>query len=573
MNHSSDRSVISGTFLVVLFSWRRVHVLLAVVLVALLFLSTSISCAHAAAGELDRTFGTNGFVVTDFSGLEDAANGVAVQSDGKIVVVGYSSLVRLPAVQPNADFLVARYNADGTLDTSFGGGGKVTTDFSGRLDIAQAVVIQHNGKIVVAGYTDNSAGTGFDFALARYNSDGSLDALFGIGGKVTTDFIFNRYNYSGNDFANDVALASDGRIIVVGYTQQNGDYFFALARYNSDGSLDTSFGADGKALTRQSAFENVANAVALQSDGKVIIAGYVYSNPGYDFATVRYNNDGSLDTSFGSNGVVTTDFAFLVSYDFAYDVAIQKDGKILVVGKTDNAVSGASYFALTRYETNGSLDTSFGVGGKVTTYLTYPSVAHSVAIQQDGEIVAAGWAGSSAEFFDFAVARFNTNGSLDSTFGSGGKVTTDLFGDTDFANAITIQPDGRIVLAGVSRRRSGFTLYPQNDFDVALARYEATIFDICIQDDSNGSILRINSTTGGYEFANCSGFILSGTGALIKRGGIIKLQHYASDRRVLATIDRGVNRATASIQLLSPRTTFTITDRNTADDTCACTAH
>jgi uncharacterized delta-60 repeat protein len=243
------------------------------------------------------------------------------------------------------------------------------------------------------------------------------------------------------------------------------------------------------------------------------------------------------------------------------------------VGRTDNAVSGASYFALTRYETNGSLDTSFGVGGKVSPYLTYPSAAHSVAIQQDGEIVAAGWAGSGAEFFDFAVARFNTNGSLDSTFGSGGLVTTDLLDDTDFANAITIQPDGRIVLAGVSRRRSGFTLYPQNDFDVALARYQATIFDICIQGDSNGSILRINSTTGDYEFANCSGFILSGTGALIKRGAIITLQHYASDRRVLATIDRGMNRATALIQLLSPRTTFTITDRNTADDTCACTAH
>jgi uncharacterized delta-60 repeat protein len=544
-------------------------------LLTIFLLSSSIPRrANAADGDLDLTFGVGGKVKTDFSGLEDRATGVAVQQDGKIVVVGFSSLVATPATQGNSDFLIARYNYNGNLDNTFGTGGKVTTDFFGESDTAQALLIQPDGKILVAGSALNLGtagnGTSLDYALARYNPNGTLDASFGNGGKVTTDFEFTTFGRSGVDFGNDVALAPNGKIVVAGYSIHNGDYFFSVARYNSNGSLDTSFGNNGRVLTRSSTSENIAYAVAIQPDGKIVIAGYLYSQPDYDFAVVRYNNDGSLDTGFGVNGIVTTDFAFLVSFDFAYDVAIQKDGKILVVGKTDNAIAGVSYFALTRYNHNGSLDTNFGTDGRVTSEILFPSIANAMAIQGDGKIVVAGWHGTSREDFDFAIARFNLNGSLDGSFGSGGKVSADLFGEMDFATAIALQADGKIVLAGVTRPQMNTVLYPQNEYDIALARFDGNRFDTCLQDESSSNLLQMNAQTGDYQFSNCSGFTLGGTGILTKRGSTVTLQHNSNDRRVMVSIDTNSNRATASLQILSQGRSFSITDRNITNNTCSC---
>jgi uncharacterized delta-60 repeat protein len=544
-------------------------------LTLIVFLMTGVSspAAQAAPGDVDKTFGTNGHVSTDVLGFEDDANGVAVQPDGKIVVVGSASLGQAQADLINADFLVARYNANGEPDLTFGNGGKVLTDFSGDLDAAQAVAIQPNGKIIVAGYAHvfvNTVGFSYDFALVRYNADGSLDNSFGVGGKVLTNFAKPPSNINGDDFAYDLVLAPDGKIVVAGYSRQNSTYYFCVARYNSNGSLDTSFGSAGRALATYNIDENIAYAVALQPDGKIVIAGYVYTSPGYDFALVRFNSNGSVDTGFGNNGLVTTDFAFLVSFDFAYDLAVQADGKIVVAGKTDKGVSGALYCALARYNSDGSLDAGFGTGGKVTTSLTAPSSAHAVALQKDGKIIVAGSSGTSFESFDFAMARFNIDGSLDNSFGSGGKVTTDLFGDIDFANAIAIQPDGKVVLAGVTRPHPNNRLHPQNDFDIALVRYEAVSFDLCIQDDSSGSLLEINTATGAYQFSNCAGLTLGGTGTITRKGGSITLQQGAGNHRLLAKIDTTTKKATATIQILSTGQVYSITDRDITNNACAC---
>ncbi|MFF1594116.1 calcium-binding protein [Streptomyces sp. NPDC058286] len=393
--------------------------------------------ALAAPGDLDPSFGTGGKVTTDFGGF-DGAQAMAVQADGKIIAAGDT----VPSGS-TFHFALARYNTDGSLDTSFGTGGKVTTDFD--TGGASSVAIQADGKIVAAGNA-GAVGSSSDFALARYNTDGSLDASFGTGGKVTTDF-------GGADGANGVALQADGKIIAAGLAV--GD--FGLARYNTDGSLDTGFGAGGKVTT---GFDSggAADDVALQADGKIVAAGSVGSPDG-DFAVVRYNTDGSLDTGFGTGGKVTTD---LGSRAEARGVAIQADGKIVAAG----SVGTDGDFAVVRYNTDGSLDTGFGTGGKVTTNLGDHDIAQDVAVQANGQIVVAGQTGGGGTAVNFALARYNTDGSLDTGFGTGGKVITD-FGGFDGATAVALQADGKIIAAGVNAIPGDEA---SNDF--ALVRYE-----------------------------------------------------------------------------------------------------
>ena len=348
---------------------------------------------QAAEGDLDSTFGTGGKVTTDFSGSRDYGQAVAIQSDGKIVVAGF-------AFYGTYDFALARYDTNGALDSTFGTGGKVTTDFGGTADYAWAVAIQSDGKIVAVGMTGNP----FDFALARYNTDGSLDTTFGADGKVITDF------GGSYDWATGVAIQSDGKIVVVGVSIDQAN--FALARYNTDGSLDTTFGAagNGKVSTNFSGKSDQSLAVAIQSDGKIVVAGNSGRYPPppfYDFAVARYNTDGTLDSGFGSSGKVTTNFSG--SYDTCLAVAIQSDGKIVAVGDSDG-----NDFALARYDTNGALDSTFGTGGKVTTdFSGGQDQAYAVAIQSDGKIVAVGT--SKGDSDDFMLARYETDGTSPAT--------------------------------------------------------------------------------------------------------------------------------------------------------------
>jgi uncharacterized delta-60 repeat protein len=400
------------------------------------------------SGELDACFESGGkqtltFGATSSASLESLLAGV-VQTDGKFVVAGFTNNFG------TNDFAVVRYNRDGSLDSGFGTGGKVVTDFSSNDDYAYAVGLQSSAKIVVAGYTGSSQ----DFALARYNTDGSLDTTgFGTGGKVIT-------NVSGIDYVSSLIVQPDNKIIVAG--RSNDD--FSLVRYNPDGSLDTTgFGTGGKVTTDMGGSDNI-NAIALQPNGKIVAVGYTYSDG--DFAVARYNTDGSLDTAGfgGGTGKVVTP---LLGQDQAHGVAIQTDGKIVVGG-----LSGGypNYdFTLVRYNANGTLDSSFGTSGVTYTDLNSGSndQGRSLAIQADGKILLAGVHGNGGTLstFDFALVRYNVNGTLDSNFGTNGKVTTDFFSGFDSNAALLVPSNGRILSLGYAADGGGA------NGDFALARF------------------------------------------------------------------------------------------------------
>jgi uncharacterized delta-60 repeat protein len=393
------------------------------------------SAASAQAGELDPSFGGDGRVATDVTAGGDFAAEVAIQADGKIVVVGGARWERDPK------FALLRYNADGSLDTTFGGDGSVTTNFTQREDAAWAVAIQPDGKIVAAG--DAGLRTGNSrFAVARYNADGSLDTSFGGDGKVTTQFT------RGDDPVAGVALQADGKIVVSGGAAWNTRHAnFALARYDTDGRLDASFGGDGRVTTSFTRGRDYANEVVVQADGKIVAGGYAtYSRTnGRDrFALARYNADGTLDPTFGGHGKLTTNFTR--RNDVVLDLALQPDGKIVAAGISASDGSN-SRFALARYDAGGTLDSSFGGDGKVETDFTGAyDHAEAVALQPDGKIVVGGaTAGAGGRF---VVARYDTSGNLDSTFTGGGIAATNFTRHDDFALGLALQADGKFVLVG-----------------------------------------------------------------------------------------------------------------------------
>ena len=411
-----------------------------------IMLAPTLISAQTLPGTLDSTFGKAGKVTT--TGF--VAGSIALQTDGKIVAAG-------GALGSNwgADFALTRYNANGTVDTTFGTGGKVTTDFGSPHDGASSVAIQADGKIVAAGGSEDSNFIA-DFALARYNSNGTLDTSFGTGGKVVTGF----GGVSASAYS--IAIQRDGKIVLAGVVNANGGEDFALARYNSNGTLDATFGSGGKLITEfgtaQQGFSFAyAYSLAVQADGKIVAVGNGYINPGYDILMARYNTNGTLDATFGTGGKVTTN---LSTNDGVSSVALQSDGKMVVAGWT---VGKAFDFALLRYNSNGTLDATFGTGGKVLTDFAGSSdAASSLVIRSDGKIVAAGRTFVSTGY-NFALARYNSNGTLDTGFGTGGKVTSDFAGDNDEAGFVLAQPNGKTVVAGYAT--------VTDDVIFAMARY------------------------------------------------------------------------------------------------------
>jgi uncharacterized delta-60 repeat protein len=390
--------------------------------------------AWAAPGSLDPSFGGNGKVTTNFGPELDEGNDVAIQPDGKIVVVGMAA----------GRFAVARYGTAGSLDDSFSGNGKVQTNFPGGTDRALGVAIQPNGKIVVAGI--HGVGADGTFALVRYTSDGNLDPAFGGDGTVKTNIT------PAIDGAHDLALQADGKIVAAGFAgsvplAHTGT--FALARYRPNGRLDTSFGGDGVVRTDFTDDFDGAMGVAIQANGKIVTAGSAGGiNPA--FALARYRPDGTLDDSFGGDGKVRTNFSPFGAEDVAQDLAVQANGRIVAAGL---AREPDFSFALARYRRDGTLDESFGGDGKVRTGFSSPHLdqANDVAIQADGKIVAAGFAdGENPPGGAFALVRYAIDGTLDDSFGGDGKVRTNFTGRFDGAAGVAIQVDGRIVAAGVA---------------------------------------------------------------------------------------------------------------------------
>ncbi len=412
-----------------------------------------VSAAHAAPGDLDTSFSGDGKVITGLPG-NARFTAVAIQADGRIVAAG--GVFTQPGVA--GDFAVARYLANGTLDPSFGGGvGIVTTDFGTASDEASGVAIQADGRIVVAG----SAGT--SVAVARYNADGTLDATFSGDGRLTMSF-----GASGSGAAG-LAIQADGRIVVVGSTAGN----FAVARLNTNGTLDTTFGLPGTGIvTRNFGGNDTARAVAIQADGRIVVGGTTDGR----FAVTRFTTTGVDEVlGLGSlNGALGTSFGpgFLAT---AHGLAIQPDGKIVVVGdiRNLNIVGQQPRMGVARYDpVSGFLDETFAADGLTSIDFGPPSDALAVAIQPDGKIVVAGSVAQATgpANANFALARLHVNGTPDSTFNGDGQVVTDFSsGSTtrlDFASAIAIQPnDGRIVVAGSSG--------PVGEPNFAVARYHA----------------------------------------------------------------------------------------------------
>jgi uncharacterized delta-60 repeat protein len=413
-------------------------------------LSNLQSPVWAADGDLDTSFDTDGKVTTPIGSGNDYIRSVVMQSDGKIVAAGDSYN------GSNYDFAIVRYNTDGSLDTTFDSDGKVTTPIGSPDAVAWDVVLQSDGKIVAAGESYN--GSNYDFAVVRYNTDGSLDTTFSSDGKVTTPIA------SGNDKAYSVVLQGDGKIVVAGASYNGSNNDFAVLRYNTDGSLDTTFDTDGIQTTALGGATNdYVNSVVVQSDGKIVAAGYTFKVTEADFAIVRYNTNGSLDTTFDTDGKLTTPIGS--GSELANSVVLQSDGKIVAAGYSYNGSDND--FAIVRYNTDGSLDSTFGTGGKLTTPIgSGDDNADSVVLQSDGKIVVAGDSGNGSNS-DFAVLRYNSGGSLDTTFGTGGKVTTPIGSGNDYASDVVLQSDGKIIVAGSSHNGS--------NHDFAVVRYTISV--------------------------------------------------------------------------------------------------
>jgi uncharacterized delta-60 repeat protein len=384
---------------------------------------------YNANGSFDTTFNGTGTVITPIGPNYDEAHAVAFQA-GKIVAVGFS-LVNAG----DTDFALARYNSDGSLDTTFDGDGIITTGVADRPAPAKAVAIQTDGKTVVAGYAETGVNEEV-FALTRLNPDGSPDFSFGLNGKVTTSF------GAAGARGNAVVIQPDGKIVAAGFANTD----FAVVRYDTNGTPDVSFGVNGIVTTSIGAGNDVVNAIALQPDGKIVVAGSSFNGANLDFAVVRYTTNGIPDTSFSGDGKAT--IAIGTSDDSGLAVKMQADGKIVVAG---TSVIGTSHdFAMVRYHTDGLVDTSFGSLGRVATDIAGGShdLGQSVAIQPNGRILVGGL--SSSGPITFAVVRYTTNGLPDTSFDGDGKVTTQIGIGLDYGYAMALQNDGKIVMAGAS---------------------------------------------------------------------------------------------------------------------------
>jgi uncharacterized delta-60 repeat protein len=406
--------------------------------------------AAAAPGDLDTSFGSGGTVETPI-GTTSHATALLVQPDGRIVAGGTSWVRRGNSL--DSSFTVTRYLPDGRLDAGFGSGGVATGPCCG----ASALALQPDGKIVQAGLSsrDNRP----VFALARYRLDGSLDGTFGTAGVVIGP----------EGSARDVAVQTDGKVLVAG-TETN-VYALRLVRLNPDGSLDATFGTDGIVRTLLGSKAS-AEAVVVQPDGKIVAAGVSVPGPpppppppppapppppppgpppdAWQMTLVRYEPDGSLDSSFGSSGIVKTAFGYSATVE---DLAIQSDGKLVVTGHTEERIFAPGRVSLARYRADGALDPAFGSGGIAVTEVDRGASGTDLALQPDRKIVVGG---------TFGVARYGADGTLDATFGSGGISQTGpplLFPPS----AVALQPDGRIVTAG-SRSRQGNAVFALNRY-------------------------------------------------------------------------------------------------------------
>ncbi len=426
---------------------------------ALTALSGTTVCP-AAPGDLDLSFGSEGKVNLRIGDGRLEAAAVAIQGDGKILVAGNN--FNSSAVQSLA---VVRYLADGSVDAAFGTGGLAEAGMAGSVMFGTCVAIQPDGSILVGGHARRT-GIGTEFALARFTGAGAVDASFGTAGLVTTDI------GPGEDTAYGIALQPDGRILLAGTAVYSflSDVRVALTRYTSTGALDPAWNGNGKVATPGPGTTPAlaCNAVALQVDGKVVVAGGAapaFSDGSQNSVCVaRYTTAGSLDSTFNGTGISIQTLS--PGYKASTCLALQTDGRMVVGGilNTGGATTNLD-FMFVRFNSGGSLDTTFNGTG----WATVPAGAgddqmRGLAVQSDGRIVGGGSAvvGGSD---DFAVVRVLADGTPDASFGTGGAVTTAINFGFDTGTALRLQSDGKIVLAG--------TTYTGSTPRIGMVRYHA----------------------------------------------------------------------------------------------------
>ncbi len=410
-------------------------------------------------GTLDLDFHWNGKGALTFNTLPSAAHAVVVDAEGRVVLAGYITTAE------GEQFGLVRLLPDGTYDPSFGNKGWVTTDFNGGQDQANALAIQPDGRIVAAGFTRKNKDA--DFALARYLPDGSLDATFGTGG-LTTSKIDTLA-----DIIRDIVIQTNGRIVVCGTSVDplgfNYPAYFATARYTTEGKLDVVFGGTGVSRYDVGGDEesDIARAVALTPTGQIVVAGYSSVSLASKISVVRYRPNGLIDTNFGNLGVAQTAI-FANSGNFCTDILALADNSLLLTGMAEN-VDFKDAFLFKMLE-NGSPDPSFGQNGKVVRSLSpKDDNAYGITQRPDGRILVVGDTRKDGDFYtDAAVLQFNANGSNDATFGSGGAVVEDLGTSEDLGSAVLVRPDGRIWVGG---RAFNDYYFPNSDW--ILLRFQA----------------------------------------------------------------------------------------------------
>jgi uncharacterized delta-60 repeat protein len=528
----------------------------------LLFLEGLEDRTLLAAGVLDPTFGAGGLAITNLT--YTSQNSLAVQPDGKFVVAGISN-------GPTNGFSVARFNADGSPDAVFNANGFAIPHFSaGSIDRASALALQSDGKIIVAGSTNAGPG-GTKFGLVRLNTDGTQDPDFGF---ATGGFVTIRFGSTENDRVAAVAVQTDGRIVVAGTANDD----WAVARLHTDGLQDSDFNGNGKVIDdlafsltggKVTGSIDALTSMALQPDGQIIIAGYTNTDctnktidPQFsNFAVARINGtNGLFDSTFGG-GIINLDFFHALfggdacgGDDKAYQVAVQPDNKIVVAGLTqfggaNNQTplgSGSNNFGLARFNIDGSLDKTFNGTGLVSTdfspnFLGSMDQANSLVVEGDGKIILAGVTDRNGSN-DFALVRYNTNGTEDQTFGLHGQVVTDIANKSDdAAKDIVMQADGKILVAGTSNNR--FVMARYSALQSGSFQFSAPTYSV----KENGGSITITVTRGGgtentvtVDFATSDGTAKAGTDYTATSGTLTFAPGESSKTFTVAVKDDGV---------------------------------
>jgi uncharacterized delta-60 repeat protein len=381
---------------------------------------------------LDISFGNGGKVNVGIGGYYDVAKSMALQSDGKIVVVGYGkeSLASFKGLS------MARYLTNGELDYDFANLGviqRITNDLEGE---AYSVAIQKDDKIVVAGYSISPATNNEEITLIRFTENGIVDKSFGNKGLIVTAVSDEK------DVASSVAIQSDGKIVVVGSTDHKPTTDIVLIRYNENGSLDYSFGIGGIVITDINSGFDIGKSIAIQGDGKLIVSGFTHVGNKFFMTLLRYDSIGTLDPTFGMGGIIVTD---INGRRGKMDMVLQNDKKIILVGPSE--VENSHHYTVLRFNNDGSLDKTFGRNGITKTIIGDYSEAESVALDLNGNIIVAGTTELGNE--QFVVAMYNQGGMLVPEFGLDGIVKTSFIKNSlDRAHSVVIDKDGNIIVAG-----------------------------------------------------------------------------------------------------------------------------